>query len=194
MSPLDESQRQFLLRLARQAIEASVRNPAGGSLPSVERPEGPLAVNCGAFVTLHKGGRLRGCIGNIEASQPLYQTVMECARSAALRDPRFDPVSPEELPLLHLEISVLSPLKEIRPEEVEVGRHGLLISRGFQRGLLLPQVAVEFQWDREEFLEETCLKAGLPPDAWKHGAKIQAFTAQVFGEPLSAHRSPHGAG
>ena len=193
MSPLNESQQQFLLRLARQAVEESVRNPPGGRPPQVEEPEGPLAASCGAFVTLHKGGRLRGCIGNIEASRPLYQTVGECARSAALRDPRFEPVSPDELPLLHVEISVLSPMEEIRPEDMEVGRHGLLISSGFQRGLLLPQVAVEFNWGREEFLEETCLKAGLPPDAWKHGAKIQAFTAQVFGEPRSAPRSSPSA-
>lgn len=180
MLPLSEAEQQFLLRLARRALEESVR---GNSLPQVEVPPGPLREKCGAFVTLHKMGRLRGCIGYIESLKPLYQTVCECAVAAALHDPRFDPVTPEELPSLHVEVSVLSPLVEVKPDQVEVGRHGLLISRGFQRGVLLPQVPVEWKWNREQFLEETCLKAGLPPDAWQHGAKIQAFTAQVFGEP-----------
>jgi AmmeMemoRadiSam system protein A len=189
MPPLSESQQQLLLRLARQALEECVRNPAAGGAPDIDPQDGALLERRGVFVTLHKSGRLRGCIGNIEPSKPLYQTVCECARSAALRDPRFDPVQPEELPQLHVEISVLSPMEDIRPEQVEVGRHGLLISRGFRRGLLLPQVASEFNWDRKEFLEETCLKAGLPPDAWEQGARIQAFTAQVFGEPRGAARS-----
>jgi AmmeMemoRadiSam system protein A len=187
MLPLSETDQQFLLRLARQALEESVRHY---KLPHVEVPCGPLHEKCGAFVTLHKGGRLRGCIGYIESLKPLYQTVCECAMAAALHDPRFDPVAPEELPSLHLEISVLSPLEDISAEQVEVGRHGLLVSRGPQRGVLLPQVAVEWKWDARQFLEETCLKAGLPPDAWRHGARIQAFTAQVFAEP---HGSPRPA-
>jgi AmmeMemoRadiSam system protein A len=186
MLPLSEADQQFLLRLARRALEESVRHD---SLPEVEAPPGPLREKCGAFVTLHKMGRLRGCIGYIESLKPLYQTVCECAMAAALRDPRFDAVTPEDLPFLHVEISVLSPLVEITPDQVEVGRHGLLISRGGQRGVLLPQVPVEWKWTREQFLEETCLKAGLPPDAWRHGAKIQAFTAQVFGEPPTPGRS-----
>ena len=132
---------------------------------------------------------MRGCIGHIEAVRPLYATVRECARAAALDDPRFDPVTPAELSSLQLEISILSPLVDIAPQEVEVGRHGLLISRGGRRGLLLPQVAVEWNWDREQFLEETCLKAGLPADAWQHGARIQAFTAQVLKEPSTRARS-----
>lgn len=191
MSPLSESEQQQLLRLARQALETSVRN---GRLPEAEVRSAALAEKRGAFVTLHKAGRLRGCIGYIEALKPLSQTVAECAVAAALRDPRFDPVDPGELPLLHLEISVLSPFEEISPEVIEVGRHGLMISQGWQRGLLLPQVASEWKWDRERFLEETCLKAGLPADAWKRGARIQAFTAQVFSEPNPATRSsPHAA-
>ncbi|MGD0920203.1 MAG: AmmeMemoRadiSam system protein A [Terriglobia bacterium] len=191
MLPLSEADQQFLLRLARRALEESVRHD---SLPEGEAPPGPLREKCGAFVTLHKMGRLRGCIGYLESLKPLYQTICECAMAAALRDPRFDAVTPEELPVLHLEISVLSPLVEITPDQVEVGRHGLLISRGGLRGVLLPQVPVEWKWDREQFLEETCLKAGLPPDAWRHGAKIQAFTAQVFGEPPAPGRpSRHGA-
>jgi AmmeMemoRadiSam system protein A len=191
MLPLIESDQQQLLRLARRALEAAVRD---GRLPEAEACPPALAEKRGAFVTIHKAGRLRGCIGYIEALKPLHQTVAECAVAAALRDPRFDPVEPEELPFLHLEISVLSPFEEISPEKIEVGRHGLMVSLGWQRGLLLPQVATEWNWDRERFLEETCLKAGLPADAWKQGAKIQAFTAQVFGEPSAAnHSSPHAA-
>jgi len=186
MSPLSKADQQLLLRLARQALEESVRHYR---LAEVEEPAGILRENCGAFVTLTKAGRLRGCIGYIEPRKPLYQTVRECAMAAALHDPRFDPVSPEELPQLRLEISVLSRFAEIRPDQIEVGRHGLMVSRGNQKGVLLPQVAVEWRWDRERFLEETCYKAGLSPDAWQHGAKIQAFTAQVFGEPPDLERS-----
>ena len=191
MPPLNEAEQHTLLRLARQAIEAAV---SGTHPPSFDCPEGPLTELMGAFVTLHRSGRLRGCIGNIESHRPLFQTVCDCACSAALADPRFEPVVPKEVPQLHLEISVLSPLEEARPEDVEVGRHGLLISRGFQRGLLLPQVATQYRWGRETFLEETCLKAGLPSDAWRRGARIQIFTAQVFAEPESwAHDTHHAA-
>jgi AmmeMemoRadiSam system protein A len=157
MSPLIESDQQQLLRLARGALDAAVRN---GRLPEAEACSPALTEKRGAFVTIHKAGRLRGCIGYIEALKPLHQTVAECAVAAALRDPRFDPVEPEELPLLRLEISALSPFEEISPEKIEVGRHGLMVSQGWQRGLLLPQVATEWNWDRERFLEETCLKAG----------------------------------
>ena len=180
MWQLSEADQQELLRLARQALEESVRYHR---LSQMEEPQGLLCAKCGAFVTLHKTGRLRGCIGYVEAARPLYQTVRKCALAAALHDSRFSPVTPDELDSLRLEISVLSPLTEIRPEQIEVGLHGLLISMGFQRGLLLPQVAVEWKWDRGRFLAETCLKAGLPKDAWKQGATIQAFTAQVFSEP-----------
>ena len=191
MWQLSEADQQELIRLARQALEESVRYHR---LSKIQEPQGRLCDQCGAFVTLHKAGRLHGCIGYIEAARPLYQTVRECALAAALHDPRFSPVTPDELDSLRLEISVLSPLTEIRPEQVEVGRHGLLISRGFQRGLLLPQVAVEWKWDRERFLAETCLKAGLPQDAWKQGATIQAFTAQVFSEPDISCPSRTGTG
>jgi AmmeMemoRadiSam system protein A len=180
MWQLSDADQEELIRLARQALEESVRCHR---LSKIQKPQGRLSEPRGAFVTLHKAGRLRGCIGYVEAARPLYQTVSECALAAALRDPRFSPVTPDELDSLRLEISVLSPLTEIRPDQIEVGQHGLLISRGFQRGLLLPQVAVEWKWDRERFLAETCLNAGLPPDAWKHGATIEAFTAQVFSEP-----------
>lgn len=190
MLPLAEPEQQLLLRLAHEALEESVRT---GQLPEIKKPAGAPEEKCGAFVTLHKRGNLRGCVGYIESSKPLYQTVRECARAAALHDTRFDPVEGEELPLLQLEISVLSPLEDIAPEKVEVGRHGLLISKGFQRGLLLPQVAVEWKWDTQRFLSETCRKAGLPEDSWQRGARIQAFTAQVFAESSVTNSLPHSA-
>jgi AmmeMemoRadiSam system protein A len=186
MLPLDENQQQILLRIARQALTEAVLTHRLSDLDAP--PEAPDK-RCGAFATLHKGKLLRGCIGHLEPVEPLYQTVRECTLAAALHDPRFEPVTPEELPELRLELSVLSPLVEISPEQVEVGRHGLMISRGAHRGLLLPQVAVQWKWDREQFLSETCRKAGLPEDAWQHGAKIQAFTAQVFAEPAGSARS-----
>ena len=191
MLQLTDAEKQRLLELARTALEEVVRF---GRMSEVAEPAEALRTPCGAFVTLYKGRRLRGCIGYVEASRPLYATVRECAQAAALEDPRFDPVVPAELPSLHLEISVLSPMVDVAPQDVEVGRHGLLISRGAQRGLLLPQVAVEWNWDREQFLQETCLKAGLPPDAWQRGARIQAFTAQVLKEPSKrAHSSSPAA-
>lgn len=193
MSPLSESHRQLLLRLARRALEESVQFRPHSAIPEVKPTEGPLVEPCGAFVSLHIGGRLRGCIGYVQAQKPLYRTVCECARDAALHDPRFRPVVAEELPKIHLEISLLSPMEDISPDQVEVGHHGLMVSRGPYRGLLLPQVAVEFRWDREKFLEETCVKAGLSGDAWKHGARIQAFTAQVFGEPRHSAPASHNA-
>jgi hypothetical protein len=191
MLQLTDAEKRRLLELARTALEEVVRL---GRMSEVAEPVEALQTPCGAFVTLQKRGQLRGCIGHIEALRPLYATVRECARAAALQDPRFEPVAPAELSSLRLEISILSPLVDIAPQDIEVGRHGLLISRGAQRGLLLPQVAVEWNWDREQFLEETCLKAGLPPDAWRHGARIQAFTAQVLKEPSKrAHASPSAA-
>ncbi|MFB3922145.1 MAG: AmmeMemoRadiSam system protein A [Terriglobia bacterium] len=191
MLPLSEGEQSTLLLLARRSLEAAVGE---GCPPQVDAPSGVLNENRGAFVTLFKGGRLRGCIGYVEPQKPLYQAVAECALAAALHDPRFDPVRPSELPSIHLEVSVLSPLEDITPDKIEVGRHGLLVSRGFYRGLLLPQVAVEWKWDARKFLEETCTKAGLPTDAWRHGARIQAFTAQIFGETRRAARSsPHAA-
>ena len=190
MLPLTEADQQTLLRLAREAIEQSVRHHY------VQAPDPPgdaLRQKCGAFVTLHKRGRLRGCIGYVEAAKPLYQTVRECAASAALHDPRFDPVTPAELSSLHLEISVLSPLFDIAPEQIETGRHGLLVSDGIFRGLLLPQVAVEWGWKKERFLEETCLKAGLAANAWREGARIQAFTAHIFAEHAAPAKPSNNA-
>lgn len=176
---LDEPQRKDLLGIARRALEGHV---GAGRVPPEEGARGKLAAPGAAFVTLTRNGRLRGCIGYTEAVAPLFKVVQECAVAAATEDPRFPPVSPKELPSLHVEISVLTPLVPIRPEDVEVGRHGLMVEQGRMRGLLLPQVPVEWGWDRETFLDQTCVKAGLPPSAWRHGATLRAFTAEVFGE------------
>jgi AmmeMemoRadiSam system protein A len=177
---LDERERKELLGIARATVEAYVRERRVPGLPD---HSGKLDAPGAAFVTLKIKGRLRGCIGYTEPVEPLCKVVQECAVAAATEDPRFSPVSPAELPSIDIEISVLTPLVPIRPEEVEVGRHGLMVSQGGRRGLLLPQVPVELGWDRETFLDQTCVKAGLPTDAWRRGATLQAFTAEVFGEP-----------
>jgi AmmeMemoRadiSam system protein A len=146
--------------------------------PALERPSG-------CFVTLYgPGGRLRGCIGFIEAVKPLWEVVQQAAVGAALRDTRFAPVSERELPDIRLDVSLLSPAEPMEPEQVVPGRHGLIVEADGRRGLLLPQVASERGWDRETFLSQTCVKAGLPPDRWKRpGLLLSAFTAEVFGEP-----------
>jgi AmmeMemoRadiSam system protein A len=171
-------EREILLRLAHRAIDSSF----DGSKLDLHPPTPHLAEMRGAFTTLHLHGKLRGCIGYVIPTHSLYRTVAETAQAAAFEDPRFRPVTAEEAPELKLEISVLSPLQPIRPEDVQVGVHGLVVSHGGRRGLLLPQVPVEWGWDRETFLAQTCLKAGLPPDAWLQGAELQAFTAEVFSE------------
>jgi len=183
MSPLTEEEGRALLAIARQAIEAAVLERRQ---PDVEGYSGTLAEPAGAFVTLRREGELRGCIGHVEADEPLARTVSSCAASSALYDPRFPPVSPAEVSRINIEISVLSPLRDIAPEDIEIGRDGLMISSGFRRGLLLPQVPVEWDWDREQFLEQTCVKAGLPANAWRRGARIQAFTTQIIDEPEAA--------
>ena len=129
-----------------------------------------------------RGERLRGCVGYVLPTSPVYRAVAETARAAAFDDNRFPPVTRDEAPHLAIELSILSPPRAIQPEEIEIGRHGLLISWQGRRGLLLPQVPVERAWDRTIFLEQTCRKAGLPADAWQRGAAIEAFTAEVFGE------------
>ena len=177
-SEYSPDERRQLLRWAHLAIRAGVE----GKALDFKAPTPHFAEPRGAFTTLHEDGRLRGCIGYVQAIFPLYRTVYETARAAAFQDPRFVPVKREELSQLQIEISVMSALRPIEPEEVAVGVHGLVVSRGGLCGLLLPQVALEYGWDRERFLAETCRKAGLPPDALAHGAKLEAFTAEVFGE------------
>jgi uncharacterized protein len=180
MSSLVDREQQTLLELARRVLTAAVEcREFLESLPVNEILQRPA----GAFVTLRRRGRLRGCIGQVSSGDPLIQVVAHCARAAALEDPRFEPVRPHELPELDIEVSVLSMLFEITYDQIEVGRHGLLISREWQRGVLLPQVAAEFGWPAERFLEETCTKAGLERDAWKHpDTRVEAFTAEIFSE------------
>jgi len=172
------AERALLLRLAHQSIESALEERTLDLTP----PGQHLAEHRGAFTTLHLHQRLRGCIGYVFPTQPLYQTVAETAKAAAFDDPRFEPVTLTEALALKIEISILSPLRPIAPEEIVVGQHGLVVTQGNRRGLLLPQVPIEWEWDRETFLAQTCLKAGLDLDAWQHGAELQAFTAEVFGE------------
>lgn len=179
--PLLAEDGRALLALAREAVHGCVagRPHAGpGALP--ER----LAHPQGVFVTLRVAGRLRGCIGVIEARQALGAAVRDCAIAAATEDPRFPPVGPPDLADLEIEISVLEEPREVRDAaEIVPGRDGLIVTQGSRRGLLLPQVATEHAWGREEFLEQTCRKAGLAPDAWRSGARIEVFTAQVLKDP-----------
>ena len=178
---LTREEKAYLLTLARRTIESSLgketRDPPALQSPVLDKP-------CGAFVTLSKKGTLRGCIGYIEAVKPLRETIAEMAESAAFKDWRFPPLRESELDEIEIEISVLSPLRRIDdPSLIEVGTHGIIISRGSNRGLLLPQVAVEWGWDRQTFLRQTCIKAGLPEEAWsKEGTTIDIFSADIFNE------------
>jgi AmmeMemoRadiSam system protein A len=170
---------QLLLTIARRALEARVRRHRP---PPVECA-GTLALRRAAFVSIHCRGDLRGCLGRLTLETPLGETIVYLAGVVADSDPRFSAVLPRELPDLQIEISVLTPPREIASVQgIEVGRHGLIVEDGNCRGLLLPQVASEHRWTPEAFLEHTCVKAGLPRDAWKNGARILVFEAQVFGE------------
>jgi uncharacterized protein len=172
------AERALLLRLAHDSIASALE----AREISLDPPTPHLAEFRGAFTSLHLLGELRGCVGYVLPTCSVYRAVAETARAAAFNDNRFPPVSKEEAPHLEIELSILSPPQPIRAEEVEVGRHGLLISWHGRRGLLLPQVPVEHAWDRTTFLEQTCRKAGLPVDAWQKGATLEAFTAEVFGD------------
>lgn len=181
MPSLSESDRKAILALARQAVVEAVCH----SRPLEKIPDtGIFEARCGVFVTLHVAKRLHGCIGVIEAKGPLAESVAHCAMSAALQDPRFSRMQPADLSSLEIEVSLLSPLEPIRPEEIEIGKHGLLIEQGFYRGLLLPQVAAEHHLGRDRFLKETCIKAGLQEDAWKAPeTRILGFTCEIFSDP-----------
>jgi AmmeMemoRadiSam system protein A len=167
-----------LLRTAHEAIAAAVEH----------RPYSPrstsqgLSEPRGVFTTLYRCSQLCGCVGYVSAVRPLMQAVAETARAAALEDTRFDPVEREELLEIEVLLSVLSPTFPIEPNQIEIGRHGLVIRQNSHRGLLLPQVATEHGWDVDTFLEQTCYKAGLPGNAWQHGAEIEAFTAEIFSD------------
>jgi len=178
--PLTPKEERACLKLARQALEHYFKT--GSELRSPIK-SGPLKEKRGAFVTLSVDGELRGCIGYPLPVKPLDQTIIEMALAAATQDTRFEPLSADELKKLKIEISVLGlPEPVSDPGRVEVGCHGIIVSKGFYKGLLLPQVPVEHGWDRETYLGHGCLKAGLPPDEWKKGAKLEVFTAQVFSE------------
>ncbi|MBI4411102.1 MAG: AmmeMemoRadiSam system protein A [Deltaproteobacteria bacterium] len=180
---LSEKEKEELLSIARRMLETSL---SGGKRADPKPSSDNLNRPGGAFVTLHKGSLLRGCIGRFDAPDPLYSTVQQMALAAATKDPRFPPVLASELEELQIEISVLSPRQKISDvQEIKVGIHGLCVAKGFFRGVLLPQVAIEENWSREEFLSYTCLKAGLPPSAWREGdLEIETFTAEVFGEKI----------
>jgi len=171
-------ERALLLRVAHESILSALDDR---QIP-INPPSQHLAEPRGVFTSLYLGGQLRGCVGYVLPASSVYQAVAETARAAAFEDTRFYPVTLAEAPHLQVELSVLSAPKEISPDEVEIGRHGLLIGMGGRRGLLLPQVPLEHGWDRLTFLDQTCRKAGLPTDAWRHGAKVEGFTAEVFGE------------
>jgi AmmeMemoRadiSam system protein A len=177
---LTENEKKLLLETAREAIASKLVKRT----PDFKAPTENLKLNCGAFVTLHSKGKLRGCIGYIIGREPLIDTIREMALSSAFRDPRFAPLEKHEYKLIEIEISVLSPLKRITDvSEIRVGEHGIMIRSGFCSGLLLPQVATEYGWDRDTFLVHTCNKAGLPQDAWKKpDTQIEIFSAIVFSE------------
>jgi len=181
MSPaLTAREQATLLEVAREAIGARLTHRPAVYPPATES----LEQMHGAFVTLRVDGNLRGCIGHITACRPLVETVKEAAVSSAFSDPRFPPLSPSEWPRVTIEISVLSPFTPAEASSIRVGEHGLMIRSGYHSGLLLPQVATEYGWDRETFLGHACRKAGLPPDAWRGpGVTIETFTAVVFHEP-----------
>jgi len=176
---LSDEERRNLHEIARTVI---LNRVLGKSMPEYSIKSKKLNEACGAFVSLHKKGTLRGCIGYVRGIKPLYKAVEEMAVAAAFNDPRFPPLNERELNDLDIEISVLTPLKKIDDaNEIEVGKHGIFIEKGFFSGLLLPQVATEYGWDRETFLEQTCLKAGLPRNAWKDKeTKIHIFSADIF--------------
>ena len=185
MLSLSQAQRSQLLRIAREAIETVL----DGRRPEVdpEQFDEVLRRHAGAFVSLHtKEGELRGCIGSIHPVAPLCHAVSMSAVNAAFRDPRFFPLRKDELPRIDIEISVMGPIERVSdPVEIIVGRDGLIVSRGRQTGLLLPQVATDYSWDREAFLRQTCVKAGLPPESWRApDCRIERFSAEVFSEQV----------
>lgn len=176
---LSPQQREELLALARASMTACVLGHAPAEPAPADLPDAS-----GVFVTIKRRGALRGCLGTLENRRGLAGEVARCAMDSAREDPRFAPVAPEELPELAVEISVLGPREPIEPDPgaFTIGVHGLVVEDGHRRGLLLPQVATEWGWTPEQFLRQTCVKAGLAPDAWRHGARLYRFAADVFGE------------
>jgi AmmeMemoRadiSam system protein A len=181
MNMLGKDERKLLLKLARDTIQEKLYR---GRTTDFHTESSDLLELRGAFVTLHKHGNLRGCIGYVEAIKPLYKTIQDMAIAAAFQDPRFPGLTEDEFHDIDIEISVMSPLEKITDvNKIEVGKHGIIIKSGFNSGLLLPQVATEQGWDRDTFLEHTCYKAGLPGNSWKKpGTAILIFSAEVFSE------------
>jgi len=181
---INEDEQRFVLDVVRKTIVEYVTD---GNTPEFTTDNSKFIQKRGAFVTLsEKSGALRGCIGYVEPIKPLLQTIVEMSIACSTRDPRFRPVTTDEFPNLDVEVSVLTPLEKIRDvETIEIGKHGLMIKKGSASGLLLPQVATEYGWDRDRFLQETCRKAGLKKDAWEESdADLSIFSAQVFGGSL----------
>lgn len=178
---LTSKEKGILLSIARKSIETHIQS---GQVYIEPREEMTLNTRNGCFVTIKQGGQLRGCIGNFQSELPIFREVAEMAVASASKDPRFYPMKEEDLQDFTLEISVLTPLHKIEDiEEIKVGKHGIYLEKGYYRGVLLPQVAIEHSWDRETFLNQTCVKAGLPTDAWRaEDTEIYIFSAQVFGE------------
>lgn len=180
-TPLQQADKELLLQIARESITSRLQDRSPRYSDDVGNQ---MTEKCGVFVTLHIGSKLRGCIGTLHACEPLIDTVKDIARSSAFHDPRFSGVTKKELSSINIEISVLTPLKRLHSvDEIEIGKHGLYMSRGPNTGVLLPQVATEQCWGREEFLSFTCKKAGLPTDAWHDDdVEIYSFEASIFSE------------
>jgi len=178
---LNREERTSLMKLARETISSRLKRVEA---PPYHPVSEKLTEPAGAFVTLHKKGALRGCIGYVQAMKPLYESVQEMAVAAAFQDPRFPPLVESEIDDIDIEISVMSPVRQVSStDKIEVGKHGIIIKRGFHQGLLLPQVATEQGWDRDTFLKHTCFKAGLDGDCWqKPDTEISIFSAEVFSE------------
>lgn len=196
MCPLHSADKRVLLDVARRSLNHAVQNQGSRQMLSADENS---SVAAGAFVTLHLHRRLRGCIGQIGELQPVVPLVAYCARAAALEDPRFRPVEPHEIPEIEIELSILSAPETITPDFIEIGKHGLMVTRGATRGVLLPQVPAQYGWNAIRFLEETCVKAGLDRSAWRDEyTRIEAFTAEIFSESeilataQAAVQQPHG--
>ena len=177
---LTDQQRRALLDLARGSVLARVTGVVAMSEPAIDLPRAS-----GVFVTIKRSGELRGCLGTLECRLALGEEVARCAADSATHDPRFSPVTADELAELTFEVSVLGPLELLRPvaaSAIIIGVHGLVVEHGHRRGVLLPQVAAERAWNAEQFLHQTCVKARLPHDAWQHGATVYVFAADVFGD------------
>ncbi|MDD4732365.1 MAG: AmmeMemoRadiSam system protein A [Desulfovibrio sp.] len=176
---ISDEEKQYLRDLVRRSIASGL---SGEEAQPPEPPTDKLRESLGAFVTLTRGGQLRGCIGNVQGSGEVWRTVWEMARAAAFSDPRFPPLKPEEFEDVEWEISIISPIEPCRDvNEIVVGKHGLIVQRGGHSGLLLPQVPVEWGWSREQFLRQTCVKAGLAENSWnKAGTNLYWFEAEVF--------------